>query len=44
MSLMRHTRTSRSSAHQWMRTLLMKHLTGPAEKVDLPPAQVEAIS
>ncbi len=33
MSLMRHTRTSRSAAHQWMRTLLMKHLTGPAEKV-----------
>ncbi len=29
MSLMRHTRTSRSTPHQWMRTLLMKHLTGP---------------
>ena len=44
MSLMRHTRTSRSSAHQWMRTLLMKHLTGPAEKVEPPLAQVKAIS
>ncbi len=39
MSLMRHTRTSRSAAHQWMRALLMKHLTGPAEKVEpAPPA------
>lgn len=28
MSLMRHTRTSRSAPHQWMRTLLMKHLSG----------------
>jgi len=27
MSLLRHTRTSRSAAHQWMRALLMKHLT-----------------
>lgn len=27
MSLMRHTRTSRSAPHQWMRALLMKHLT-----------------
>jgi DNA-binding transcriptional LysR family regulator len=44
MSLMRHTRTSRSSAHQWMRTLLMKHLTGPAEKAEPPLAQVKAIS
>ncbi|WP_116368078.1 LysR family transcriptional regulator [Parahaliea mediterranea] len=26
MSLMRHTRTSRSAAHQWLRGLLMKHL------------------
>jgi DNA-binding transcriptional LysR family regulator len=34
MSLMRHTRTSRSAAHQWMRALLMKHLTGPGEKVE----------
>ncbi|MDH4041296.1 MAG: LysR family transcriptional regulator [Gammaproteobacteria bacterium] len=33
MSLMRHTRTARSSAHQWMRTLLMKHLTVPGETV-----------
>ena len=29
MSLMRHTRTSRSAPHQWMRALLMKHFTGP---------------
>lgn len=34
MSLMRHTRTSRSAAHQWLRALLMKHLTGPAEKIE----------
>lgn len=27
MCLMRHTRTSRSAPHQWMRALLMKHLT-----------------
>ena len=27
MSLMRHTRTSRSTPHQWLRGLLMKHLT-----------------
>ena len=33
MSLMRHTRTSRSAAHQWMRAMLMKHLTN-AEKAD----------
>lgn len=37
MSLMRHTRTSRSTAHQWMRALLMKHLTGAGEKVDEAP-------
>ncbi|MFT6276775.1 MAG: DNA-binding transcriptional LysR family regulator [Halioglobus sp.] len=27
MSLMRHTRSSRSAPHQWMRALLMKHLS-----------------
>jgi DNA-binding transcriptional LysR family regulator len=27
MSLMRHTRTARSAPHQWIRALLMKHLT-----------------
>ncbi len=27
MSLMRHTRTSRSAPHQWIRALLMKHLS-----------------
>jgi hypothetical protein len=44
MSLMRHTRTSRSSSHQWMRALLMKHLTGSAEKVEPLPAPMEVIS
>ncbi len=34
MSLMRHTRASRSTPHQWMRSLLMKHLTNPAVSVD----------
>jgi DNA-binding transcriptional LysR family regulator len=33
MSLMRHTRTSRSAPHQWMRATLMKHLTNSAELV-----------
>lgn len=31
LSLMRHTRTSRSAPHQWMRGLLMKHLTSPGQ-------------
>lgn len=34
MSLLRHTRTSRSAPHQWMRTLLMKHLSGPGEPAE----------
>ena len=42
MSLMRHTRTSRSAPHQWMRALLMKHLTGP-EPVE-QVRQLQAIS
>lgn len=29
MALMRHTRTSRSAPHQWLRGLLMKHLSAP---------------
>lgn len=33
MSLMRHTRTSRSAPHQWMRTLLMKHLSNSPDRV-----------
>jgi hypothetical protein len=33
MSLMRHIRTSRSAPHQWMRALLMKHLTSSPEMV-----------
>jgi hypothetical protein len=31
---MRHTRTARSTPHQWMRALLMKHLTIPGETVE----------
>ena len=38
MSLMRHTRTSRSAPHQWMRALLMKHLTSSGELVQPPPS------
>jgi DNA-binding transcriptional LysR family regulator len=34
MSLMRHTRTARSSPHQWMRGLLMQHLTKSRNKLD----------
>jgi len=34
LSLMRHTRTARSTPHQWMRALLMKHLTIPGETVE----------
>jgi DNA-binding transcriptional LysR family regulator len=42
MSLLRHTRTSRSAPHQWMRSLLMKHLSGPGEQVE-PERQLQAI-
>ncbi len=42
MSLMRHTRTSRSAPHQWMRALLMKHLTGPEPVEEV--RQLKAIS
>ena len=42
MSLLRHTRTSRSAPHQWMRTLLMKHLSGPGEPAE-PPQQIQTI-
>lgn len=38
MSLLRHTRTSRSAPHQWMRALLMKHLNGE-EAQELPRRQ-----
>ncbi len=34
MCLMRHTRTSRSAPHQWMRALLMKHLSVSGEQVE----------
>lgn len=41
MSLLRHTRTSRSAPHQWMRGLLMKHLTNSQELVE-PDAKDES--
>jgi DNA-binding transcriptional LysR family regulator len=34
MSLMRHTRTARSAPHQWLRAVLMKHLTRSENKVE----------
>jgi DNA-binding transcriptional LysR family regulator len=41
MSLMRHTRTARSAPHQWLRALLMKHLTRSENKVEaVVPAAV----
>jgi len=43
MSLLRHTRTSRSAPHQWMRGLLMKHLNGPGELAENAPP-LKAIS
>jgi DNA-binding transcriptional LysR family regulator len=44
MSLMRHTRTSRSAPHQWMRALLMKHLTSSGELVQPPPSPRELLA
>jgi hypothetical protein len=46
MSLMRHTRTSRSTPHQWMRGMLMRHLTRsqPAAAVDAAPPREAAAS
>ena len=44
MSLMRHTRASRSTPHQWMRTLLMKHLTNSAETVEHPAPAKENLA
>ena len=44
MSLMRHTRTSRSAPHQWMRALLMKHLTSSGELVQPPPTEGNLLS
>jgi DNA-binding transcriptional LysR family regulator len=41
MSLMRHTRTSRSAPHQWMRALLMKHLSSSPEVVMPDPAPTQ---
>ncbi len=43
MSLMRHTRTSRSSPHQWLRALLMKHLA-TAEPIPEQREQEEAVT
>ena len=41
MSLMRHTRTSRSAPHQWMRAMLMRHLTHSDNKVtEVAPAPI----
>ena len=44
MSLMRHTRTSRSAPHQWMRAMLMTHLTSSAELVKPPPSEGSLLS
>jgi DNA-binding transcriptional LysR family regulator len=44
MSLMRHTRTSRSAPHQWMRALLMKHLTSSGELVKPPPGEGRSLA
>ena len=45
MSLMRHTRTARSAAHQWMRALLMKHLTCSKSKVEeVKPLQAASVA
>ena len=41
MSLLRHTRTSRSAPHQWMRALLMKHLTNSPELVTPQATQAD---
>ena len=42
MSLMRHTRTSRSAPHQWMRGLLMGLLTRSAARVAEAPVEKRA--
>lgn len=39
MSLMRHTRTARSAPHQWMRALLMKHLSSATQVEQTSPAE-----
>jgi hypothetical protein len=45
MSLMRHTRTARSAAHQWLRALLMKHLTCSKNKVEeVKPLQAASVA
>ena len=44
MSLMRHTRTARSAPHQWMRALLMKHLTSSPDVIPAPPRSTPLFS
>lgn len=44
MSLMRHTRTARSAPHQWMRALLMKHLTSSPDAVQPSPTSTPLFS
>lgn len=45
MSLMRHTRTSRSAPHQWMRGMLMKHLSNSPDLIqpgsEPPPSDAD---
>jgi len=43
MSLMRHTRTSRSAPHQWLRSRLMKHLTRSDNKVEVEPPRTVSL-
>jgi len=44
MSLMRHTRTSRSAPHQWMRAMLMKHLSSSPEVIRPDPKPALAVA
>jgi len=44
MSLMRHTRTSRSAPHQWMRAMLMKHLSSSPEVIRPDPKPELAVT
>ena len=43
MSLMRHTRTSRSAPHQWMRAMLMRHLTSSPEVIQVDAKSPELL-
>ena len=44
MSLMRHTRTSRSAPHQWMRAMLMRHLTSSPEVIQAEAKTAAALA